>query len=113
MFDPYPMYFKWTDTDNSTEDDIAEKALNVLHEQILMENANDIAAIIIEPITGSNGWLKPPIKYIQGIRALCDKYNILLVCDEVMAGFGRTGKMFSFQHFDGVQPDIITFAKYV
>eukprot|EP01083_Nonionella_stella_P221033 790165_1 len=109
IFDPYPMYFKWCDSGN--EDKIAEKALNVLHEQILHENPNDIAAIFIEPITGTNGWLKPPIRYVQGLRALCDKYGILLVCDEVMAGFGRTGKMFSIEHFDGVQPDIITFAK--
>jgi len=82
-----------------------------LHEQILLENPKDIAAIFIEPITGANGWLKPPTKYIQGVRALCDEYGILLVCDEVMAGFGRTGKMFSFEHFEGVTPDIMTFAK--
>eukprot|EP01084_Bolivina_argentea_P053433 98087_1 len=109
IFDPYPMYFKWCD--NLNEDEIAEKALESLHEQILLENPLDIAGIFIEGITGANGWLKPPIKYIQGVRALCDKYEILLVCDEVMAGFGRTGKMFSFEHFEGVKPDIITFAK--
>ena len=106
--DPYPMYFKWSDN----EDEIAEKALNSLHEQILLENPKDIAAIFIEGITGANGWLKAPEKYIQGVRALCDEYGILLVCDEVMAGFGRTGKMFSFEHFEGVKPDIMTFAKF-
>lgn len=107
MFDPYPFYFKWAET----EEEITEKILKVTHEQILHENPDSIAAIFIEAITGANGWVKPPVGYVQGLRALCDKYNILLICDEVMAGFGRTGKMFSFQHFDGVLPDIITFAK--
>ena len=67
----------------------------------------------METVTGTLGWVKPPTKYVQGLRALCDKYNILLVFDEVMAGFGRTGKFFAFENFDGVLPDIITFAKGV
>lgn len=110
IFDPFPMYFKWTDSNND-DDEIAQKALDALHEQILLENPKDVAAIFIEGITGANGWLKPPVKYVQGLRALCDEYGIMLICDEVMAGFGRTGKMFSFEHFDGVLPDIMTFAK--
>ena len=53
----------------------------------------------------------PPPGYMQGVRAICDKYDILLHCDEVMVGFGRTGKLFGFQHYDGVVPDIVTAAK--
>lgn len=110
IFDPFPMHFQWTKS-NDDDAEIAQKALEALHEQILLENPDDIAAIFIEGITGANGWLKPPTQYVQGLRALCDEYGILLIADEVMAGFGRTGKMFSFEHFEGVLPDIMTFAK--
>ena len=71
-----------------------------------------IAAIEVEPITGANGVIIPPDGYLQGLRRLCDKYGILLICDEVMAGFGRTGKMFAFENW-GIKPDIISFAKGV
>lgn len=86
--------------------------LNLLEQQIQYEGADQIAAIVVESITGANGVIIPPDGYLQGLRALCDKYGILLVCDEVMAGFGRTGKMFSFEHW-GIKPDIISFAKGV
>jgi taurine--2-oxoglutarate transaminase len=66
----------------------------------------------VETITGANGVIIPPDGYLQGLRKICDRYGILLVCDEVMAGFGRSGKMFSFEHW-GIKPDIITFAKGV
>lgn len=62
-------------------------------------------------IVGAGGVLVPPDGYIEGIRALCDKYGILMICDEVMVGFGRTGQFFGFQHFEGVIPDIVTSAK--
>ena len=90
MFDPAPTYFNW-DSKGAASDESIQRALNALHEQILHENPNQIAAIYMESITGTNGWIKAPLKYMQGVRALCDKYNILLVLDEVMAGFGRTG----------------------
>jgi taurine--2-oxoglutarate transaminase len=61
-------------------------------------------------VTGTNGILPPPRGYLRGLRALLDKYDILLVCDEVMAGFGRTGKLFAFMHED-IVPDIVTMAK--
>lgn len=86
--------------------------LDQLEEQIHYEGPDQIAAIVVESITGANGVIIPPDGYLQGLRALCDKYGILLVCDEVMAGFGRTGKMFAFEHW-GIKPDIITFAKGV
>lgn len=64
----------------------------------------------METITGSNGVIIPPDGYLKGVREICDEFGIMMICDEVMAGFGRTGKMFAFEHFD-VKPDIVTFAK--
>ena len=75
-----------------------------------LEGARTIAAIIVEPVVGTNGILIPPDGYMQGLRALCDKYEILLIADEVMAGFVRTGEWFSVDHWD-VKPDLITMAK--
>jgi len=72
--------------------------------------ADEVAAIIIEPMQGEGGYIVPPADFLPALRAMCDKYGILLIFDEVQAGMGRSGKMFSFQHFD-VQPDIITLAK--
>lgn len=83
-----------------------------LKNQILHEGSESIAAIFIEPIPGSNGVLIPPKGYLEGVRALCDEYGILMICDEVMTGFGRTGKMFAVDHFD-FEPDMMTFAKGV
>lgn len=86
--------------------------LKQLDEQLHFEGTHNVAAIIMESIVGANGVLLPPKGYMEGIRALCDKYGILFICDEVMAGFGRTGKMFGWQNF-GFCPDMITFAKGV
>ncbi len=86
--------------------------LKLLEEQIILENPDDIAAIWFEGVVGSNGVMIPPKGYYQGVRALCDKYNILMVIDDVMVGFGRTGTWFSCEHFD-FKPDMITFAKGV
>jgi len=83
-----------------------------LREQIIYEGSDQIAAIVLETITGSNGIIIPPKGYLEGIRQLCDEYGIMMICDEVMAGFGRTGKMFAFEHFH-VKPDIVSFAKGV
>lgn len=109
FFDPY-VYRSKIQFKNDAE--ASEFYLSMLEEQILYEGPDQIAAIFVESITGANGVIIPPDGYLQGLRALCDKYNILMVCDEVMAGFGRTGKMFSFEHW-GIKPDIITFAKGV
>ncbi len=65
---------------------------------------------MMESVTGTNGIIIPPQGYMQGVRALCDKYGIVMICDEVMSGFGRTGKMFAIEHWD-VMPDIMTMAK--
>jgi taurine--2-oxoglutarate transaminase len=81
-----------------------------IEEIIQMEGPNEIAAIMVEGITGSNGILVPPDDYYPKLRALCDKYGILLIDDEVMSGFGRTGKYLATQHY-GITPDIVTAAK--
>jgi taurine--2-oxoglutarate transaminase len=81
-----------------------------IEEIIQMEGPTSIAAIMVEGITGSNGLLIPPDDYYPKLRALCDKYGILLITDEVMSGFGRTGKWLATQHY-GIKPDIVTSAK--
>lgn len=82
----------------------------MLEEVIQLEGPHTIAAFILESVTGTNGVLVPPDGYMQGVRRLCDKHGILMICDEVMAGFGRTGKWFAIDHWN-VVPDIITMAK--
>jgi taurine--2-oxoglutarate transaminase len=76
----------------------------------MIRNESDVAAIIIEPVVGTNGVLIPPPEYLPRLRALCDKYDILMIADEVMAGWGRTGKWFSMDHWN-VKPDILVTAK--
>lgn len=92
------------------ENEAADFYLELLENQIKYEGTDSIAAIFMESVVGSNGILIPPVKYVQGVRELCSRYGIMMVCDEVMAGWYRTGKAFAFQHF-GIEPDIITFAK--
>ncbi len=94
------------------EDDVADFYLSLLENQILYEGPENIAAIFLETVVGSNGILIPPKKWIQGVRKLCTKYEIVMVCDEVMAGWYRTGKAFAFHNFD-IEPDLVTFAKGV
>ncbi|HET7645036.1 MAG TPA: aminotransferase class III-fold pyridoxal phosphate-dependent enzyme [Candidatus Limnocylindria bacterium] len=90
--------------------DSADEALANLEETIQLEGANTIAAFILETVTGTNGILVPPDGSLQGVREICDRYGILMIADEVMAGFGRTGKWFAIDHWD-VVPDLITMAK--
>jgi taurine--2-oxoglutarate transaminase len=90
--------------------DTADEALRHVEEVIQLEGPQTIAAFILESVTGTNGVLVPPDGYMQGVRALCDKYGILMIADEVMSGFGRTGKWFAIEHW-GVVPDLITMAK--
>lgn len=86
--------------------------LKQLEQQLHYEGTANVAAIMMESIVGANGVILPPDGYMEGVRKICDKYGILLICDEVMAGFGRTGKMFAWQNYD-IKPDMITFAKGV
>jgi len=90
--------------------DTAEVALARIEETIQLEGAQTIAAFFLEPVTGTNGVLVPPEGFIRGVRDLCTKYGILMVADEVMSGFGRTGEWFSVDHWR-VVPDLLTMAK--
>jgi taurine--2-oxoglutarate transaminase len=90
----------------------AQKALAHVEEVLWYEGPEYVAAIFLEPIVGSSGLIVPPDGFLRGLRALCDKHGILLILDEVMTGFGRTGKWFAAEH-EGVVPDMLTFAKGV
>ncbi len=109
FFDPY-VYRELVDF----EDDAAATRFYIgkLREQIIYEGPESIAAIECETITGSNGCIIPPDGYLQGIRDLCDEFGIMMICDEVMMGWCRTGEVFACQNW-GIKPDIITFAKGV
>ena len=94
----------------TSEAEECERALQHLENVITFEGPNTIASILIETVVGTAGVLVPPPGYLEGVRALCDKHGIILILDEVMAGFGRTGEWFAFDNF-GVKPDLVTFAK--
>ncbi|OBB83057.1 aspartate aminotransferase family protein [Mycolicibacterium peregrinum] len=95
-----------------TEEQESQRALEYLDKLIQMEGPTTIAAIILESIPGTAGIMVPPPGYMAGVREICDRYGIVFIADEVMAGFGRSGKWFSIEHFD-VVPDLLTFAKGV
>ncbi|HEV8254979.1 MAG TPA: aminotransferase class III-fold pyridoxal phosphate-dependent enzyme [Vicinamibacteria bacterium] len=90
--------------------DTAEQSLAMLDEVIQLEGPSTIAGFILEPVTGTNGILIPPEGYLQGVRELCTRHGILMICDEVMSGFGRTGEWFAVNHWN-VVPDLLTMAK--
>jgi len=95
-----------------SEEEECKRALEHLEQVIIFEGASTIAAILIESVVGTAGVLVPPVGYLEGVRALCDKYGIKWIADEVMSGFGRTGKWFAYQH-SKAEPDLIVFAKGV
>ena len=96
----------------STEQEECERALAHLRDVIAFEGPDTVAAIVLETVVGTNGILVPPDGYLAGVRALCDELGIVMIADEVMAGFGRCGEWFAVDHW-GVKPDLITFAKGV
>ncbi len=106
VFDPYCYRCPF----GKTPDSCRRECVSHIEEIIQMEGPQSIAAILVEGITGSNGLLVPPDDYYPKLRALCDKYAILLIDDEVMSGFGRTGKWLATQHY-GIKPDMVTCAK--
>jgi taurine---2-oxoglutarate transaminase len=106
VMDPRPFDFSFGNTD----EEIVKNNLIYLEEVIQFEGPNTIAAMVIETVTGTNGILAPPKGYLPALSALLKKYNILLICDEVMAGWGRTGKLFAFEH-QNIVPDMVTTAK--
>ena len=107
FFGPYPYRSSFW---SSTPEQETERALQHLEQVIQFEGPATIAAILLESVVGTAGVLIPPPGYMEGLRALCDTYGIIFIADEVMAGFGRTGRWFAFEHFN-VTPDLITFAK--
>ena len=109
FFDPY-LYRETAPF--ASEEEASKYYVAKLREQVIYEGRDSIAAIELETITGSNGVIIPPKGYLKGVREVCNEFGIIMICDEVMAGFGRTGKMFAFENFD-VVPDIVTFAKGV
>ena len=106
---PYP-YRSAFHAANEAEE--SERALQHLADVIMVEGGHTIAAIVLEPVVGTNGILVPPPGYLTGVRELCDRHGIVMVADEVMAGFGRCGEWFAVDHW-GVTPDLICFAKGV
>jgi len=109
FFAPFPYRSPFHTRDAAEE---TERAVAHLEEIVRYEGADRIAALLIEPVVGSNGVIVYPPGYLARVRELCDRYGILLIFDEVMTGFGRTGDAFAAQRF-GVVPDIFTFAKGV
>lgn len=107
FFSPYPYRSPFFTTDAAEE---TQRALQHLAQVLSHEGAHNVAAIVLEPMTGSSGMVIYPEGYLQGVRALCDRHGILLVFDEVMTGFGRTGAAFAATRL-GVRPDLISFAK--
>ncbi|MBA2676014.1 aminotransferase class III-fold pyridoxal phosphate-dependent enzyme [Ramlibacter sp.] len=107
FFAPYP-YRSPFHAANDTEE--TERALDHLRRVVSHEGAGNVAAIVLEPVTGSSGLVVYPAGYLEGVRALCDAHRILLVFDEVMTGFGRTGAAFAANRL-GVAPDLLSFAK--
>lgn len=109
FFGPFEYRSEFWSTSQEQE---CERALQHLERVIVSEGASTIAAILLETVPGTAGVLVPPPGYLPGVRALCDRYGILLILDEVMCGFGRTGQWFAWQGFD-VVPDLVAFAKGV
>jgi len=107
FFGPFPYRSPfWSDSPEQE----SERALEHLEQVIQFEGPGTIGAILLESVVGTAGVLVPPPGYLEGVRALCDKYDIVWIADEVMSGFGRTGAWFAWQNFDA-EPDLITFAK--
>ena len=107
FFGPYPYRCPFGSKD---AEECGQKTLAVLKEQLMYDNPKSVAAIMIEPIVGTNGIIPPTKSYMKGLRQLCDENGILLIIDEVMAGLGRAGKWFATEHYD-IVPDILTTAK--
>jgi len=109
FFAPYPYRSPFHAT---TPEEETTRAIEHLERVLMHENPKHVAALLIEPVVGSNGVITYPDGYLQALRSLTEKHGILLVCDEVMTGFGRTGAAFASQRY-GIVPDMITFAKGV
>ena len=103
---PYP----YRDRGTGTDAELVQRRVRELRETIEREGADTVSAVIMEPVISSGGFIMPPIGWLRAVRALCDDLDVLLIADEVITGFGRTGRWFAVEH-DGVVPDIMSVAK--
>src|SRR5262245_16541271 len=103
---PYP----YRDRGTGTDAQLVERRVRELRETIMREGPDTVSAVIMEPVISSGGFIMPPIGWLRAVRALCDELDVLLIADEVITGFGRTGRWFAVEH-DGVVPDIMSVAK--
>src|SRR5688572_9168602 len=105
---PYPDVYRF----NGSADECAEASLSYIRDQIFVHliSPDEVAAIVVEPIQGEGGYIVPPKAFLQGLREMTAQHGIVLVCDEVQSGMGRTGKMFALEHF-GLKADVINIAK--
>jgi taurine--2-oxoglutarate transaminase len=110
FLDPYRYRSVFHPSSEISEAEFASEYLQHLEEIITLEGPSTIAAVLLETVTGTNGVIVPPAGYLQGVREICTRHGILLICDEVMSGFGRTGRWFAVDHW-GVVPDLMTMAK--
>jgi len=109
LWGPYPYRSPFSSTSEAEE---GQRALQHLADVLMVEGPQTVAAVLLETVVGTNGILVPPPGYLQGVRDLCDRYGVVMICDEVMAGFGRCGEWFAVDHWN-VAPDLICFAKGV
>ena len=109
FFDPYK-YRSHLYREGDSDAVFTQRCLDEIEEIVMYEGGHTIAAMFVETVTGTNGIIVPPDGYLQGLRAICDRHGILLVCDEVMCGLGRTGRWFAADHWN-VVPDMISMAK--
>jgi 4-aminobutyrate aminotransferase / (S)-3-amino-2-methylpropionate transaminase / 5-aminovalerate transaminase len=108
---PYPYYYR--KPEGLTNDELDDLILAKFEDFFLSEvPADDIAAVIMEPVQGEGGFVVPSVRFVQGVKKICEKYDILFIADEVQTGFARTGKMFAMEHF-AVVPDIMTLSKSI
>jgi putrescine aminotransferase len=103
---PYP----FRDRGPGTDEELVQRRARELREAILREGPDTVSAVIMEPVLSSGGFIIPPVGWLRAVRAICDELDVLMIADEVITGFGRTGRWFGCEH-DGIVPDLMTVAK--
>ena len=103
---PYP----FRDRGKGTDEELVQRRARELRQAIVAEGPETVSAVIMEPVISSGGFIMPPIGWLRAVRAICDELDVLMIADEVITGFGRTGRWFACEH-DGITPDLMTVAK--
>ena len=103
---PYP----YRDRGRGTDEELVQRRARELRQAIVAEGPETVSAVIMEPVISSGGFIMPPIGWLRAVRAICDELDVLMIADEVITGFGRTGRWFACEH-DGIVPDLMTVAK--